>query len=636
MSANETRNTTGQRAARLFPGPFSRLRVRLLLLVFLALLPVLGLVFYTAMEQRETAIAEAKASALRIVRMAATGQKQHIEAARQLLATLAQLSEVRQNNAAACQALFTNLLTLHRVYSNLGLVGADGYLLATGSPVRRRVFLGDRSYFARAKETMKFSVGDYRVGRFSGRPAVDLAYPVRDEKGNFVGVVFAALDLSWLNQLLARADLPDRTTLTAIDRSGTVVLRYPDRDGRHPGESLNRVPSVAKMLSGNKEGTGKGFELDSVKRIYAYAPLNRTEALADSWILVGIPADAALAPAYRTLAVNLIYLSLVTVLAVGAAWFGGDFFILQKVRDLVGATRRVAAGDLKARTGTRYDEGELGELAHAFDDMAQSLEQRVAERERAEAQLKVVNESLEQRVAKRTNELKRSNEELEQFAYVASHDLQEPLRMVTSYMQLLRQRYQGKLDGHAEEFIGFALEGAERMQRLIVDLLSYSRVGTKAKALVQTDLNEVLQRALRNLTVAIEESGANINSAPLPLLPGDGVQLTQLFQNLIANAIKFRADRPLEIRIGAQQESGFWHLTVSDNGIGIPKKDFERIFIIFQRLHTREKYPGTGIGLSICKKIVERHGGRIWVESEEGKGTSFHFTLSSEPGTHAE
>ncbi|PYX62604.1 MAG: hypothetical protein DMG78_32970, partial [Acidobacteria bacterium] len=161
--------------------------------------------------------------------------------------------------------------------------------------------------------------------------------------------------------------------------------------------------------------------------------------------------------------------------------------------------------------------------------MTESLDQRVAERQRAEAELKALNETLEQRVTRRTRELKRSNEDLEQFAYVASHDLQEPLRMVTSYMQLLRQRYKGKLDNDAEEFIGFALDGSERMQRLIVDLLTYSRVGTKAKALVPTELNDVLERSLRNLTVAIQDSGAKINSAQLPTVPGDGVQLMQLF-----------------------------------------------------------------------------------------------------------
>jgi len=603
-----------------------------MLLMLLALLPILGLVVYTAAEQRASAMEEARASALRMVRLAATGQKQHIEAARQLLITLAQLSEVRQTNVAACHALFNNLLTLHRVYANIGIIGNDGHVIASGIPLRR-AYLGDRGYFLRVKETMRFAVGDYEIGRASAKPTVNLAYPIREQNGALTGVIFAALDLNWLNQLVARADLPDRSTLTAIDRAGTVVLRYPDPDGRWSGQSVRNRPGIRKLLSSNKEGTDNSFRLDDTRRIYAYTPLNRSEGIADSWVLVGIPEEAALAPAYRTLAANLIYLSIVMALAVGAAWFGGDIFILRKVRALVAATRRVAAGDLHARTETAYDHGELGQLAHAFDEMAESLEQRVAEREQAEAQLKALNEDLEQRVAKRTNELKRSNEDLEQFAYVASHDLQEPLRMVTSYMQLLRQRYQGQLGKDAEEFIGFALDGAERMQRLIVDLLTYSRVGTKAKPLAPTDMNEVLGRALRNLTVAIEESGAKINYPHLPVLAGDGTQLTQLFQNLIGNAIKFRAERPLEIQIATQQERGGWHFSVSDNGIGIPKKDFERIFIIFQRLHTREKYPGTGIGLSICKKIVERHGGRIWVESQEGKGTTFHFILSGQPDT---
>jgi signal transduction histidine kinase len=627
-----SQHDSGVRAfARRIPG-LARLRTRLLMLVLLALIPVIGLVVYTATEQRSAAIVEARASALRLVRLAASGQKQHIEAARQLLATLAQLSEVRQTNSVACEQLFTNLLTLHRVYANIGIIGPDGYLVASGVPMRR-MFLGDRAFFIRARDTGKFTIGDYRVGRVTRRPTVELGYPIRREDGRFGGVIFAAFDLTWLNQLIAHADLPDRSSLTAIDRSGTVILRYPDRQGRHPGDSVKDLPAISRILHGNAEGTFRDSQFDGVTRIYAYTPLSRADALADSWVLVGIPSESALAPAYRTLAINLSYLGFVMLLALTAAWYGGDFFILRKVRALVGATRRVAEGDLKARTHTAYDAGELGQLAHAFDEMADSLEQRVAERQRAEAELKVANESLELRVAKRTTELKRSNEELEQFAYVASHDLQEPLRMIASYMQLLKQRYGHKLDSDATEFMAFALDGAERMQRLIVDLLTYSRVGSKAKPLVPTDMNDILERAMRNLTVAIEETGAKVNSPRLPVVPGDSVQLTQLFQNLIGNAIKFRSERPPEIHIAAQQEPGSWHFTVSDNGIGIPKKDFDRIFIIFQRLHTREKYPGTGIGLAICKKIVERHGGRIWVESEEGKGTTFHFVLLSEPGT---
>ncbi len=224
-------------------------------------------------------------------------------------------------------------------------------------------------------------------------------------------------------------------------------------------------------------------------------------------------------------------------------------------------------------------------------------------------------------------ELQRSNSELEQFAYVASHDLQEPLRMVASYCQLLQRRYAAKLDGDAHEFIGFAVEGAKRMQSLINDLLLYSRVGTKGKPFTPTSLEQVLADAVANLTVSIGEAKAEISHDPLPMVQGDRVQLLQLLQNLLGNALKFRRETPVRIHVGAQRHGGLWQISVTDNGIGIEPQYAERIFMIFQRLHTREQYPGTGIGLSVCKKIVERHGGRIWVEPAPTGGSVFQFTV---------
>lgn len=232
----------------------------------------------------------------------------------------------------------------------------------------------------------------------------------------------------------------------------------------------------------------------------------------------------------------------------------------------------------------------------------------------------------EEALREKTEELRRSNQELERFAYVASHDLQEPLRMVGSYVGLLARRYKGKLDSDADEFINFAVDGVTRMQRLINDLLTYSRVGTRGKEPVPTDSNEVLKRALLNLKIAIEEKEAEVNSKPLPIVLADERQLEQLFQNLVGNAMKFTREKP-RIDIWAERVDGMWRFAVKDNGIGIDPKFSEKVFEIFQRLHTREEYPGTGIGLAVCKKIVERHGGKIWFESEVGKGTTFFFTL---------
>ncbi len=224
-------------------------------------------------------------------------------------------------------------------------------------------------------------------------------------------------------------------------------------------------------------------------------------------------------------------------------------------------------------------------------------------------------------------ELARSNRDLEQFAYVASHDLQEPLRMVATYTQLLAERYQGKLDENADKYIHYAVDGALRMQTMIRDLLAFSRVGSHGTDLKLTDCNTVVDAALKNLHVAIHESAAQIVHRHLPSILADGSQLSQVFQNLIGNAIKFRGSEPLVIRITADLAAREWLFSIADNGIGIAAEQADIIFVIFKRLHTCAEYPGSGIGLSICKKIVEQHGGRIWVESEPGRGSTFKFTI---------
>ncbi len=227
-------------------------------------------------------------------------------------------------------------------------------------------------------------------------------------------------------------------------------------------------------------------------------------------------------------------------------------------------------------------------------------------------------------------ELARSNAELEQFAYIASHDLQEPLRMVSSFVQLLEKRYKGKLDQDADDFINYAVDGANRMQRLITDLLAYSRVGSRGKQFKPVSSEVALDRALSNLQVIIKQSGAVVTRDPLPVVMGDDIQLGQLFQNLIGNAIKFCGDRAPYIHISADQQEGEWVFSICDNGIGIEPEYLGRIFLIFQRLHDRKKYPGTGIGLAICKKVVERHGGGIWADSKSGGGSTFYFTIPAQ------
>jgi len=298
-------------------------------------------------------------------------------------------------------------------------------------------------------------------------------------------------------------------------------------------------------------------------------------------------------------------------------------------RDLADPPRaRLLAGEIEsARLDKRYfrKDGQMiwVNIAIAMERDAQgrplyaiSVLDDITERKNAEAALREAHE-----------ELKRSNSELEQFAYVASHDLQEPLRMVSSYAQLLGRRYGDKLGADAGEFMGYIVDGAARMKQLIEDLLAYSRVGTKSRDFKPIELERALSRALANLKAAIDESGAAVTHDPLPTLPADAAQLAQVFQNLIGNALKFRSQFAPKVHVAVHDRGEACEIAVRDNGIGIEPQYFERIFMVFQRLHNKGEYPGTGIGLAIVKKVVERHGGTVRVESTPGEGSAFSFTL---------
>ncbi len=324
--------------------------------------------------------------------------------------------------------------------------------------------------------------------------------------------------------------------------------------------------------------------------------------------------------------------------------YSRDELLGQEVTNLIpeGFAERLIADDLRSAedalaqqigtgielTGRRKDGSEfpieimLSPLESADGILVTAAIRNITVRKAAEANLIAM-----------VQELNRSNEELGQFANIASHDLQEPLRMVASYTQLLSKRYKGQLDADADEFIAFAVDGATRMQRLIEDLLAYSRVGTRGMELLPVSSEEALQQALSNLRASVETSGAAVTHAPLPIVMADEMQLIQLFQNLIGNAIKYQSSGAPLVHISATRNGGQkWDFAVKDNGLGIDPQYFDRIFGMFQRLHQRDEYAGTGIGLAICKKIMERHGGTISVESAPGQGSTFSFDFAGIEG----
>lgn len=331
---------------------------------------------------------------------------------------------------------------------------------------------------------------------------------------------------------------------------------------------------------------------------------------------------------------------LVMVLSFGVAYVIArrlQYVVSAPLLDLAALAKQVSLDQNYSVRAQESSRDEIGYLVEGFNNMLSQIERRDRALKATQAELEsrvvdlqreiVERQRAEDGLAKQTLELQRSNTELEQFAYVASHDLQEPLRMVSSYTQLLAKRYRAKLDADALEFIDFAVDGVKRMQTLIKDLLEFSRVGTRGKEFAPVNSGGVVQAALGNLSAALKERGAQVTVAPLPIVLADERQLVQLFQNLIGNAIKYcNAATPM-VHLSCDVADGQCQFSIKDNGIGIAPEFAERIFILFQRLHGKDEYEGTGIGLAICKKIVERHGGKIWVDSTPGQGSTFKFIL---------
>ncbi len=605
-------------------GLLASLRVRLVALVLIATVPAFVLILWAGLDQRREERVNAQENVRSLAQIMAEQQGQVVEGGRGFLGLLVGLVGVsgRPIDPEPCNQALASLLKQNPRYADIGIADAHGMIVCSGAPQSQPADASESSWFQRAVEEREFVVGTYQVGGITKKETIDFGYPVLNQQGDVQMVVFAALDLAWLNGVVAETKLASGLTVSIFDRNGVTLVRHPEPE-KWVGQSVPEAPLLKAILA-NPQGTAELSGADGVERLYAFTPVGDAAA-PDAYLSVGTSTAALFADANRTLTRNLLLLGVVGALALAAAWFGGDWFILRGVRVLVSAAERVEEGDLQARTGLGHDRGEIGQLAGSFDQMAEALERRETDRNRAE-------EALRQTV----NELARSNSELEQFAYVASHDLQEPLRMVGNYTQLLARRYKGTMDSDADDFINYAVEGAQRMQELINDLLAFSRVGTRGNEPAATPAETVLEQTLLNLGPAIEEAKAQVTHDPLPTVQADAVQLGQVFQNLIGNALKFHDGSEPRIHVSAELKDGEWVFSVRDNGIGIGPEYHERIFVIFQRLHGREQYRGTGMGLAICKKIVERHGGRIWVESDGGKGSAFYFSMPASAGLLAE
>ena len=600
------------------------LRTRLMLLVLLAVIPPLGLTLYTNLEERQLRKALVQEHAMRLSRLVSANYERVIEDARRLLVTLSRLPAVRNLNPAACDALFADLLAQHSSYANLGVIDADGNIFCSAVPTDQ-LYLGDRVYFRHAFETRDFAIGEYQVGRITRKASVNFGYPVLNDAGDVSAVVFAALDLVWLNQLAKQAELPPGTMLTVIDRNGTILSRYPD-DGKWVGELMPEPVVLNAILSQQGNGTTDALGTDSIPRLFSFAPFGSAVQSVDAYVSVGIPAAVAFAGVNQILARNIVALGLVAGLGLVAAWVGGNFFIVNQIQALVEATKRVAAGELGVRTGLPRGKGELSQLAGAFDQMAESLEQ-AHEQRLLEEELRRKNYQLEQQnlAIHEANRLKT------EFVSMVTHELRTPLTSIQGYAELMLEDEQ--ISGEERESLTIVKKNADRLLGLINDLLDLSRMEAGRLDLHRTslDLARLIPEVAGSLRPLIEAKRQRLRldvGEALPAVWADQDRVTQILTNLISNAHKYTLAEG-NITIAARRDNGFVRVDVSDTGIGLSPEDQAQLFTKFFRAHDRSPQSGggTGLGLVITRFLVELHGGRITVSSAPGQGSTFSFSL---------
>jgi len=600
---------------------FSGLHVRLVLLVLLASLPALTLTIYSDREQRKLAEANVEQEILQLSQLATINQETFVENTRVFLVALSHMPAVRSTDLTECQELFSHLFTEHYPqFASFYVADLDAHVVCSAPNTHVPSRLRECEHYAMMVANQDYVVSNYHICESSGEAIMAMGYPVYDYEDNFIRVINISIDLTWLNELAAQVDLPDGATLAVFDHKGNYLTHYPEPE-KWTGKPLVEGSPFYPLFSQGK-GALVAQDDDGIQRIYATTPMESSRGSVT--VIMSVPTSVAYAEANRITTRSLTFLITATLLAAAAAFLLAEVLVMRQTRALLQTTKQLAAGDLSARTTISPDAGELGQLAYSFDQMAAALEQREQERKKAE-----------QAMREYATELERSNRELQDFANIASHDMQEPLRKIMNFSELLRERYDDIMEEAGRDYLVRMERASLHLYDLINELLVYSRINTNTQFFEQVDLNEITQRVLTDLELQIQESGASIEVSELPCLEADPTQMYQLVQNLVSNALKFReaGSQPM-IKISSPEMPKAWgesndmvSLTVSDNGIGFDEKYLDRIFQPFQRLHQSNEYEGTGIGLAICRKIIERHGGSITARSKPGQGTTFAVSL---------
>jgi len=534
---------------------------------------------------------------------------------RNILRNTPSVTEVAYFNArgtVVAQASLDNLLLLRD--STVAIEPPQEDLLPARPGVSQNGKITSTPWFEAAQQGNLY----FNVAQFSANQALlyQQQYLLFAMPATNQSVIAARVHISTLYQLIADSQFGNSGRAYVFNQQGAIIT-HSNRTLLEEHPTLAGRAEFHNATTTDEHWHGSYLNFEGVRVAGVSAPVPGT-----TWVVMTeVPRSeifAATRRAYFVLGGGMLAF-VILMMWVSAEWMEG--LILTPIERLRDGAERIGRGDLAYRMDAIHRD-EIGQVALTFNHMAtelqdlyEDLEQKITER----------TEQLEEQ----TKELARSNAELAQFAYIASHDLQEPLRMISTYLQLLDHRYRGQLDSDADEFIAYAVDGAMRMQQLIRDLLAYSRVGRQTQTFSTIDMHQLVTRVLDDLQMMIQDRNATVTIGALPQVTGDAIQLGQLIQNLLSNALKFCDTGAPTVKISATYEiaNREWLFAIQDNGIGIDAEYFERIFLIFQRLHTRSEYPGTGIGLAICKKIVERHSGRIWVDAHVGEGTTFYFTI---------
>jgi signal transduction histidine kinase len=555
-------------------------------------------IFYAFWEQRREARLQAQETALRVARLAATEQERLITGAHHLLITLAELPEVRERKSAECSKLLAGIIKKFPYYTNVAAVTPQGDIFCSGLPDRSNPNIADRPYFQEAINERALAISHLLVGPMSGKPNITIAYPSFDPNGPVHAVVFVGLDLTWLSSIAAGAQLPPKAVLLAVDEKGTVFARYPEPE-KWLGKSA--VTPLIKTIIAQKEGVTEEEGLDGVRRLYGFTTLHRLSKTGALFVSVGIPEDVAFANSNRIFYDSLVVFLIASLLAAAGTWLGAHLLIRRRLENLVAAAR--ALGEVEPPETLTTSSKKPDERVGQFDEVVEQMRLSVNKATGRQAD----------------------------FAAMIAHDLRNPLQTIGCAASQLREPGQTKEDD--QRLIDIIQGSCDDLANILNDFLDFSkyRAGYLNLTKEEIDVADLLRHAQIKYLPRAQETKIRLETAlehGLGFIAADRQKLEQLLDNLLSNALKFTAAEG-EIEIGARKEGDGVQIWVRDTGVGIAPAEAKTLFSKYVQTGSARKSEkeGTGLGLLICKMIAEGHGGRIWVESELGQGTTFHVWI---------